>query len=253
MTTSAVRGNLRWSVDNTKQYDVSITRTTEDDDDEKIIDKVYWTYLRSIDTTYPISFPSKLAVTAIRIKATDQLSGSITDLNGVVSSYCPVWDDVAETWGSTEADYEVTNNQAALIRHVLTGNALARKRTSTQIDNDTLGEFYEFCETNGYAFNMYRDYTVGVFETCQDIASTARGSVSIKDGLWSVTADTERKPLCSISRPVTHGDSALTRSYIIAPTPLELNLRMRITDMMTMKGLFMMTDTPQKTQPFLSQ
>jgi len=114
----------------------------------------------------------------------------IDNLNGVVSSYCPVWDDVAEEWGSTEADYEVTNNQAALIRHVLTGNALARKRTSTQIDDDTLGEFYEFCETNGYAFNMYRDYTVGAFETCQDIASTARASVTIKDGLWSVTADT---------------------------------------------------------------
>jgi len=37
LTTSAVRGNVRWSVDNTKQYDVSITRTTEDDDDEKIL------------------------------------------------------------------------------------------------------------------------------------------------------------------------------------------------------------------------
>jgi len=42
---------------------------------------------------------------------------------------------------------------------------------------------------------MYRDYTVGAFETCQDIASTARASVTIKDGLWSVTADTGEQTL----------------------------------------------------------
>jgi len=86
LTTSAVRYGWRWTVDNTKEYEVGITRTTADTDDDKIIDEVYWTYLRSIETTYPISFPSQLAVSAIRIKATDQLSGSIADLNGVVSS-----------------------------------------------------------------------------------------------------------------------------------------------------------------------
>ncbi|MDD5049442.1 MAG: host specificity factor TipJ family phage tail protein, partial [Methanoregulaceae archaeon] len=195
LTTSAVRYGWRWTVDNTKQYEIGMTRTTADTDDDKIIDEVYWTYLRSIETTYPISFPHNLAVSAIRIKATDQLSGQIDNLNGVVSSYCPVWDSVEEEWGSAEGDYEITNNPAALIRWVLMGDANARARTSAQIDNDTLGEFYEFCDTNGYAFNMYRDYTASVFETCQDIAAAARGSVTIKDGLWSVTADTGEQTL----------------------------------------------------------
>jgi len=189
-TTSAVRYAYQWKVDNTKQYEIGLTRVTADTNDNKIIDDVYWVYLRSTKTEYPINFPHPLAVTAIRIKATDQLQGQINNLNGVVSSYCPVWDDIGKEWGSAESEYAVTNNPAALIRHVLTGNANAKKRTASQVDDVTLGEFYEFCETNGYAFNMYRDYKSSVFETCQDIASVARAAITLKDGLWSVVSDT---------------------------------------------------------------
>jgi len=210
LTTSAVRYGWRWKVNNTKQYEIGITRTTADTDSDRIIDDVYWTYLRSIETTYPITFPHPLAVTALRIKATDQLSGNVDNLNGIVSSYCPVWNSVAKEWGT----HEITNNPAALIRHVLTGKANARARTSTQVDNDTLGEFYEFCETNGYAFNMYRDYQSSVFETCQDIASAARGSITIKDGLWSVIADTGDQALVQHITPRNSwGFSAEKRLY----------------------------------------
>ena len=213
-TTSVVRRGFNWKVDNTKQYEIGITRITADTDDDKIVDEVYWTYLRSIKTTYPISFPHNLAVTALRIKATDQLSGQLNNINGVISSYCPVWDDVAKEWGSDEADYEITNNPAALIRWVLTCNANARARTAAQIDDDTLGEFYEFCETNGYAFNMYRDFTASVFETCQDIAATARAAVTIKDGLWSVVADTGEQTLVQHITPRNSwGFSAEKRLY----------------------------------------
>jgi hypothetical protein len=213
-TTSVVRRGFNWKVDNTKQYEIGITRITADTDDDKIVDEVYWTALRSIKTTYPISFPHNLAVTALRIKATDQLSGQLSNINGVISSYCPVWDDVAEEWGSAEADYKITNNPAALIRWVLTCNANARARTATQIDDDTLGEFYEFCETNGYAFNMYRDYTASVFETCQDIAATARAAVTVKDGLWSVVADTGTQTLVQHITPRNSwGFSAEKRLY----------------------------------------
>jgi len=195
LTTSAVRYGWRWTVDNTKTYEVGITRVTADTSSDQILDELYWVYLRNIETAYPITFPHPLAVTAIRIKATDQLSGQLDNLNGVVSSYCPIWDSVAETWGANEASYAVTNNPAALIRHVLMGKANARARTSTQVDDAGLGEFYEFCATKGYAFNMYRDYTSSVFEACQDIASTARAAITIKDGLWSVTVDTGSQSL----------------------------------------------------------
>jgi hypothetical protein len=194
-TTSAVRRGFRWAVDPEKSYEVGITRDTADTEDDTIIDEVYWTYLRSITSEYPINFPHPLAITALRIKATDQLNGMIDNLNGVVTSWCPVWDSAAAGWGTEENDYAPTSNPAALIRHVLMGTANARARTAAQVDDAALGEFYDFCGENGYAFNMYRDYAAGVFETCKDIASVARGNIIIKDGLWSVIADTGQQTL----------------------------------------------------------
>ena len=42
-TTSVVRRGFNWKVDNTKQYEIGITRITADTDDDKIVDEVYWT------------------------------------------------------------------------------------------------------------------------------------------------------------------------------------------------------------------
>ena len=194
-TTSAVRYGNTWNVDKTEEYEIGLTRITADTIDTKIIDKVYWSNIRSILDEHPIDFPYPVSASAIRIKATDQLSGMIDTLNAIVSSYCPVWDDVGEEWGSAEGDYAVTNNPAALMRWALMGNANARARVSTQIDNAILGEWYEFCETNGYAYNMYRDYKSSVWNTCADITSTGRASPNVKDGLWAVTVDTGTQTL----------------------------------------------------------
>ncbi len=61
---------------------------------------------------------------------------------------------------------------------------------------------------------MYRDYVASVFETCQDIASAARGSITIKDGLWSVIADTGNQTLVQHITPRNSwGFSAEKRLY----------------------------------------
>ena len=193
-TTSAVRWGTIWHVDKTKEYEIGLTRITADTTDAKIIDKVYWSSMKGELDEHPIDFPYPVSASAIRIKATDQLSGMIDSLNGIVSSYCPVWDDVAGNWG-VAGNYAVTNNPAALMRWALMGNANARARVSTQIDNAILGEWYEFCETEGYTYNMYRDYKSSVWNTCADIASTGRASPNVKDGLWAVTVDTGTQTL----------------------------------------------------------
>ena len=190
-TISAIRYGTSWPVDRTKEYEIGITRLTADTEDTQIIDGVYWANIRGILDEHPVDFPFPVAMTAIRIKATDQLQGVIDTINGIVSSYAPVWNSVSEVWGA----YAVTNNPAALMRHVLTCKANARVRTLTQIDNNTLADWYEFCTTNGYAYNMYRDFTSSVWSTCADICSTGRASPTITDGLWSVTADTGTQAL----------------------------------------------------------
>ena len=192
-TTSALRFGRRWAVDKTKSYEIALTRITVDSTDDRAVDSVTWTYLRSITHEQPISFPAPLAMTALRIKATNQLSGVIDNLNAIVSSYGPTWDSETETWEASPT--VVTQNPAALYRMVLTHQANARRRTFTQLDDAGLGEWYEFCETAGYKFNMVRDSVTSVWSCLADIAAAGRAAISQTDGLWSVIADVEGRPV----------------------------------------------------------
>ena len=195
-TTNTIRYGTSWSVDNTKEYEIGITRQTADSEDEQIIDTVYWMSMRSITCEDPLAnVPYPVAASAIKIKATDQLNGPIDTLNGIVSSYCPVWDDEEEEWTVGEANYAITQNPAALYRHVLTCKANAKAREFTQIDDAALGTWYEFCETNGYKFNMYRDTQASVWDTLSDIAAAGRAAPAILEGLWSVIVDTGTQSL----------------------------------------------------------
>jgi len=190
-TTSAVRKGYKWRVNNSKQYEVALHRTTADTDDDRTMDTVTWSVLRSIKDMSPVPFPYPLAMTALRIKATDQLQGVIENLSGLVSSYGEVWDSGTGTWGGDA----VTQNPAALFRLVLMHPGNARSRTATQVNDATLGEWYEFCDTQGYKFNMVRDFRASVWDTLADIAAAGRASNVLTDGLWGVTSDNKSKPI----------------------------------------------------------
>jgi hypothetical protein len=188
-TTKTLRFGYRWAVDPTKTYEVAVTRNGTDVADPKTYDTLFWTNLRSIFNAHPVSFPADLAMTAIRIKASDQLNGVISSLNGVVSSYATPWD------GDEWTGEQVEKNPAALFRMVLMHPANARARTAAQINDAILGEWYTFCDTAGYEFNMVRDSVSSVWECLADIAAAGRGSPSLSDGTWGVVYDHEGTPV----------------------------------------------------------
>ena len=190
MTSSAVRRGYKWRVaDNTKQYEIQITRTTLDSTKPRVQKMSVWSNLRSHYDMSPLPFDKSLAMTALRIKASDQLQGVIDNLSGAVSSYAPVWD--GDEWGG-EA---VTQNPAALFRLVLMHPANAIPRTANQIDDAKLGEWYDFCVTHGYKFNQVRDFQASVWDTLADIAAAGRAAPTLIDGVWSVTMDDSEKPI----------------------------------------------------------
>lgn len=97
-------------MDRAKQYEVELYRETPDSDDSKVLDEATWYVLRGIRHDPPITFPHPLAVSYIRIKATDQLQGAVDSVNAVVTSVREVW--TGEGWG----DPQPTANPAALFR-----------------------------------------------------------------------------------------------------------------------------------------
>jgi hypothetical protein len=106
----ALRNGPRWDVP-TGQYDVQVRV-------KKIVlslansnpfqDDIVWTDLLTIRRQSPFTMPG-LALLALRIRATHQLQGEITNLNCVVSSILPDWDGASWTNRAGAWDYDFDN------------------------------------------------------------------------------------------------------------------------------------------------
>lgn len=184
--TAAIRHGFRWSVPTRGDYEIRIRRTTSDTDSTQIFDTFSWTALRTIKDEDPIQFAHPLAVTALVIKATDQLNRAVDELNATTSSY------VASYGGSPAWAEAVSSNPADLYRHVLQSVANAQALPDSRVDITKLQEWYTFCDTNGFEFNMIRDFQSSVWDTLADIAAAGRASPAQIDGKWSVVVDEEQ-------------------------------------------------------------
>lgn len=127
---------------------------------------------------------SKIAKTAFKIKATDQLNGNIQGISAIVQTYCKTWN------GSSWVDGN-TSNPAALMRYVLEHPANPRKVTNaaSQINLAQLQYFHEYCAARGFEYNGTLGEARSVLEVIRDICAAGRGSPALVDGKWTVVID----------------------------------------------------------------
>lgn len=130
---------------------------------------------------------SKIAKTAFKIKATDQLNGNIQGISALVQTWCKVWNGTAWVDGAT-------SNPAALMRYVLEHPGNPRKITDavSQINLTQLQYFYNYCATKGFEYNGTLGEARGVLEVIRDICAAGRASPALIDGKWTVTIDEEK-------------------------------------------------------------
>ena len=183
--TSAIRENVRIVLAN-NQYDVRVKRLTADSDTTTVEeatthDTVSWTALRTISYTQPVTMQG-LAMTAIRIKATDQLNGVISQFNGVVQSVLPDWN------GSAWVE-QATSNPASIYRAVLQSAANARPLADARIDLAALAAWHANCSTAGREYNNVISGGASVRDVLSEVASCGRAAPGLIDGLWTVVED----------------------------------------------------------------
>ncbi|MGM4906250.1 host specificity factor TipJ family phage tail protein [Tardiphaga sp. 866_E4_N2_1] len=166
------------------QYDVRLWKTSGDhDDNDKIVDDLTWTALRSIKVMPPITFPKPLCLTAIRIKATNQLNGVISTLNGLCSSLVTAFN------GTEWTPNTASQWPADLFRHVLQGPANARPVPDDQIDLGNLQAWWVYCVNNGFKFNQVITSVGSVYDKLCDVAAAGRAVPTFIDGKWGVIWD----------------------------------------------------------------
>ena len=154
--------------------------------------------------------PAPLAVSAIRIRVTDQLPRTVNEISGICSSVALDWNGSA--WVSRE-----TSNPASLLRHVLQHAGRREPAANADIDLAALQTFHAFCATHSYEFNAIHDTRRSVWEVVRDICAVGRSSPSVSRGRWTAVTDTGTQAIADHLTPINTDNFRRRRSFDDTP------------------------------------
>lgn len=166
------------------RYEVDVTRLSEDSEKPEKIDRVQFVALQSVRPEYWDNFDDDLALVAIRIKASNQLTGALDSYNCLASRICLDWNAGTETWVQRE-----TRNPASLSRWVLQGAANAKGYSNSEIDLETLQDWHEFCDDKGLSYDRIHDFEGSIEDALVAIAAAGRASPRFDGTKWSWVID----------------------------------------------------------------
>lgn len=178
---------------NYSQMLIRVRRVTGDNTEDNPDNRYYFTSVLQTVTFLRNSAPAvdpvgaKIAKTAFKIKATDQLNGNIQGVSAIVQTWCKTWNGSAWVDGTT-------SNPAALMRYVLEHPANPRRVTNAaaQINLAELQAFHTYCQERGFEYNGVLGQTRSVLEVIRDICAAGRASPALIDGKWTVIIDKEK-------------------------------------------------------------
>ena len=191
----SLRRSKRIIFPTTGTYDIRIRRVTTDSSDDQIFDKVYLSAIKSIKHQAPVNLEG-LNGTASRIRGTNQLNGTLDQLNGIVSNIIPDYNDGIGGWTN-----RATSNPASIYRYVEQGLANARPLADSKINIADLEDWHEHCTAQGYSYNRVIDYDTSVDEILRDVAAAGAASPTIVDGKRTIVIDRIKSDIVQIFTP----------------------------------------------------
>ena len=194
------------------QYEVEYTRETrsEDEGDSQHAYTSVWVVLQSFRPEYPFNFSKKVARTALRIKSTSQLNGTLDTFNGMVKRVALDWDADDEVWVA-----RATQSPASAALFALRGPALYRPVPDEEIDLPAFADWHEFCAAKGLKYNRIHDFEGSFGETLAAIGAAGRAVVRHNGRKWTVVIDRPR------DTPVDHVNPRNASGITVSPSYFE--------------------------------
>ncbi len=182
----------------TGQYDVRVRRVTPDklESDTEVQDEVRWSVLRSIKNRPPVN-RTDVALVAVRVKATDQVSSVLARFNMLCSAPLQNWN--GSKW-KLHADNAATN-PAWSFADVIRGAGAKKTLPDAQIDTAALLTWATDNGASGFQFSAYYTRDITQQQALQDITAVAKASPSLRDGLVSVVQDKVRTTPVQVFTP----------------------------------------------------
>lgn len=146
----------------------------------------------------PVTAPKgvKLAMTALRVKATNQLNGNMEGVTGTAQGICLDYDRTNGVWIE-----RATRNPASLMRYVLQHPGNAQRVPDASLDLPALQDFHDWCRTNGFTFDMLITSQMSVDDVLRDICAAGRASYTMRDGKYTVIIDRPRTAIAQHFTP----------------------------------------------------
>ena len=211
-TTQTLYRQHSWSFPTRGRWQIRCTMLTLERDDE-VQQRTVWAAIQTLRPEYPIAYPYPLALVAVRVKATHQLSGALDNFSAVVSRRCLDWDRATGTW-----ILRATSNPASLFRFILQAPFNPRRQRDDQIDLEQLQDWHDFCREKELHYNRVLDQAgMTMREARAEIAAAGRASPRHDGQRWGVVIDRPTGLIVDHINPLNSWDFSLRRSYTEKP------------------------------------
>lgn len=210
---------IAWDVEN-GQYEVRITRVERKDQTNRTwADGAIWTSFRSIRYTSPSTTgTSKLNV---RVKGTDQLSGTLQTFSVLARSIVPVYDRNTNSWSDQH-----TRNPAWIAYWLMTRcQALAEHVPASRIDLDSFADFAGYCAAHGLECRMVVDAQITARDLLTKVLSCGLGDLGNRDGRYCVVFDRNVSSATAELSPLDIKEFSASRQFIKLPHALRVQFK----------------------------
>ena len=177
------------------QFDISVRRTTPPDDTTTVADQAVWAGLTTWQTA-PVVTEPRLATSFFRIKAQDQLTGFVDELNGLVHSLVPTYKGPEDSGLAEAAHWDGaaprTTNPADLMLAAMQGLHNVTPTPDDEIHWGDLARFWLWCRDETLRFSLPIDGGLSRGEVLDMIARAGRARTFRHNGKIRIAIDRPR-------------------------------------------------------------
>jgi len=208
-TTKGFFKQLEWSLPARGQYEVRV-HFGNPPPSETVSQRTILLTAAGIREQEPIAYDGNLALTAVRVRASEMANGTLDAVNGVVQRYAPTWD------GSTWTD-ALTRNPASAALSVLQAQAGAYPVEEGLLHLGDWAAFHDFCADKGLKFDrvISGDETLG--EALAAICAAGRATWHRDGQGWGVVIDRPQDLIVDQLSPRNATQIRWARNYVERP------------------------------------
>lgn len=211
---------MAWDVPS-GQYDVQLTRLQADRGSSKntYVDACTWALLRSVAYTNPSTTGTwKLAM---RIKATDQLTGTLQTVSLRLRQRIPVYNRAAGTWSR-----QFSTNAAWCAYWLMTEcQGLSRHVAPTNIDLESFADFAEWVDAKDFTARKVCDTATTAWELINGLLAGSLGSLGKRNGKYCVVFDSGEQQRTMSFSPLDTKNLRISRKFIDLPQALRVQFK----------------------------